>query len=491
MAAHLSLATLASLPDRVATPDYDRSALKPGILHIGVGNFHRAHQAVYLDALFGRGLGRDFAVVGAGIRSGDARMRDALAPQDWLSTVVELDPEGERAGVTGAMVDFLRVGDGRAIAERLARPDIRIAALTVTEGGYCVHPATGAFDPDHPEIRRDAANPEAPQGVFGALLLGLRLRREAGLPPFAILSCDNLPGNGHVAEDAVAGLAALIDPALADWVRAETAFPNSMVDRITPATTDAMRERLARDFGVRDAWPVFCEPFRQWVLEDRFPQGRPPLEEAGATFTDRVELFELMKLRMLNGGHAAIAYPSALLGLAWVHEAMEHPLIRPFFDKLQREEIAPTVTPPPGVELADYAALIADRFANPAVGDTIARLAQDGSNRQPKFIVPTLRDRLEAGAPAPGLALELALWCRHAAEIGEDGREYALDDPNADRIAPRARAAKEDPGVFLAQRDLFGDLGGRPAFAADFAGWLHGLWRDGTAATLARYLGAE
>jgi mannitol 2-dehydrogenase len=473
----------------VARPRYAREALRPGILHIGVGNFHRAHQAVYLDDLFNAGKDLDWAIVGAGVRSGDATMRSALEQQDWLTTVVELEPGANRARVSGSMTGFVPVGqDSRTIVEALDDPAIRIVSLTVTEGGYCIDPATGVFNPEHPEIRYDASHIDAPKGVFGVLVAALNRRRERSMAPFTIMSCDNIPHNGRVTMDAVAGLADLLDPSLASHVREAVAFPNSMVDRITPATTDRERAILEERFGIRDHWPVFCEPFRQWVLEDRFPTGRPALEDVGVTFTPHVAAFELMKLRILNGGHAAIAYPAGLLGIHFVHDAMADPLVRGFLDKLEMEEIIPHVPPVPGVDLKDYYRLIAGRFANPDVGDTIPRLAQDGSNRQPKFILPSTRERLNARGDVTGLALESALWCRYCAATNDSGEPIALNDPNAARLTPAALAAKEQPGAFLDLRDIFGDLAEAPQFGSRFETALKSLWRDGTRATLQRYL---
>ena len=485
----LTLDNLASLPGEVARPRYRREALRAGILHLGVGNFHRAHPAVYLDDLFNSGRDHHWALIGAGVRPGDGAMRRALQPQDWLTTVVELEPGANAARVTGAMVDFVPVGpDARAIVTALDDPAIRIVSLTVTEGGYCINPATGAFDPDHPEIRSDAANIGAPSGVFGVLVAALRRRRDRGIAPFTVMSCDNIPGNGHVAMDAVAGLADLVDSDLASYVRETVAFPNSMVDRITPATTDRERTLLRERFGINDNWPVFCEPFRQWVIEDHFPSGRPALEEVGVTFTPDVAAFELMKIRILNGGHAAIAYPAALLGIHFVHDAMADPEIRAFLDKLESEEIIPCVPPVPGGDLRAYYRLVARRFANPDVGDTIPRLCQDGSNRQPKFILPSTRDRLAAGADIRGLALVSALWCRYCAASNDSGERITLNDPNAERLELHARAAKEDPQAFLRLRDIFGDLADNAEFGTEFGEALRSLWRDGTRSTLQRYL---
>ncbi len=488
MTVKLSAANLGSLPAKVARPRYDRAGLAAGILHFGVGNFHRAHQAVYLDDLFNAGRDHGWAIVGAGVLPAEAAGRAKLAAQDWLTTVVEQDAGHMEARVTGVMIDFLTPGDTVAILERLADPAIRIVSLTITEGGYYIDPASGKFNPAHPDMAADARNIGGPKTVFGLILAGLMRRREAGTPAFTVMSCDNIPHNGRVTRDAVAGLAKLVDPKLAGWVEENVAFPNGMVDRITPATTDRERQ-VARDmFGVEDEWPVFCEPFRQWVLEDNFPTGRPAFEEAGVQFVSDVSPFELMKIRILNGGHAVIAYPAGLMDIHFVHEAMEEPLVRGFLEKIERDEIVPTVPAVPGVVLDDYFSLIVKRFSNPKIGDTVRRLCLDGSNRQPKFIIPTIADRLKAGQGVAGLALESALWCRYCAGTTDSGAEIAANDPNWERLTGIARRAKDDPAAWLAMEDIYGDVGRSAVFAEAFAASLKELWATGARQTLSRYL---
>lgn len=484
----LNAAALSHLPAGVAAPGYDRGSLRPGILHVGVGNFHRAHMAVYLDSLFAQGDDHDWAILGAGVRPADAAMRDRLVAQDCLTTVVELDPAGLHARVVGSMPGYLPVAP-EAILQGMTDPAIRIVSLTVTEGGYYLDGA-GRFDKAHPDIAADAASPAAPRTVFGLITAALRARRAAGIAPFTVLSCDNLPENGHVAAAAVIGLARLSDPALADWIAAHVAFPNSMVDCITPATTDRERALVAETFGLTDAAPVVCEPFRQWVLEDNFPQGRPALERVGAEFVPNVGQYELMKLRILNGGHAAIAYPGALLGHHFVHDAMADPRISGWLDALTRREIQPTLAPIPGVDYDAYRAKIAERFSNPRVGDTIPRLCLDGSNRQPKFILPTLRQALAEGRPYAGLSLEVALWCRYCAGTDEAGKAIPPNDENHGDLKARALAARGDAAAFLSNGPVFGDLGQDPRFAAAFAATLDRLWQRGVAATLADYCAA-
>jgi len=484
----LSLSSLASLPGQVARPGYARGDLTPGIVHIGVGNFHRAHQAVYLDELFSAGRDRDWAIIGAGVRDFDVAMRDALAKQDYLSTVVEQEADQTIVRVTGVMIDFLAPYDVEAMLSTLAKPEIRILSLTVTEGGYFIDPATQRFDPGHPDIVWDAAHFDAPRSAFGLIAAGLERRRAAGLAPFTVMSCDNIPGNGHVCENAVAGLAELVDPDLAHYIRTQVAFPNSMVDRITPATSDRERAILRDQWGVEDAWPVFCEQFKQWVIEDRFPAGRPALETVGVTFTHDVAPYELMKIRILNGGHAAIAYPAGLLDIHFVHEAMEDAQIAAFLRKLTDDEIIPTVPPPPGVDLDDYRDLIARRFTNPKIGDTVARLCLDGSNRQPKFILPAVGDRLKAGASCTGLALVSALWCRYCYGVSEAGVVIPPNDPSWDRLQAAAALAKDDPRAWLAMRDIFGALGDDPGYSATFSNALVNIWSRGVRPTLDDYL---
>ncbi|MCV3242589.1 mannitol dehydrogenase family protein [Mesorhizobium sp. ZC-5] len=490
MTVKLSQANLGTLPPNVACPSYDRSSLKPGIVHFGVGNFHRSHQAVYLDDLFNAGLGRDWAIVGAGVFEGEKAGRQMLEEQDWLTTVVEQDSGHVSARVTGAMIDFLVPGENRAVIEQLADPTIRIVSLTITEGGYFIDPASGKFNPTHPAIVADAANIGDPKTVFGLILAGLLRRRDDGVVPFTVMSCDNIPHNGHVTSDGVVGLARLIDEELAGWVEDHVAFPNGMVDRITPATTDRERAMLAEDFGVEDNWPVFCEPFKQWVLEDRFTDGRPPLEKVGVQFVRDVAPFELMKIRILNGGHATIAYPAGLMDIHFVHEAMQEPLIRGFLEKLEREEIIPTVPPVPDTDLGDYYSLIDKRFSNPKIGDTIRRLCLDGSNRQPKFIIPTIHDRLKAGKSISGLALESALWCRYCFGTTDSGAVIEPNDPNWDRLQATAKAAKGDAAAWLAMEDIYGEVGKSDVFAEAFLKALAALWTAGTRKTLARYIGA-
>ena len=452
-----SLAALDALPDGVARPGHDPRRLSPGIVHVGVGNFHRAHMGVYLDRLHAAGGHEDWGIVGAGVRPPDGLMRERLRPQDWMSTVVELDPDGLNARVTAPMCGFAEVAPRPTIAA-MADPRIRIVSLTVTEGGYYTD-AAGAFDADDPDIRADAGGGE-PRTVFGMMLAALRARKDAGAAPFAVLSCDNLPGNGHAARAALSGLARLRgEEGLMDGL----ATPNCMVDCIAPAVTEGVRAMVTERFGLADAAPVICEPFRQWVLEDEFPAGRPPLEEVGAEFVHDVVPYELMKLRVLNAAHAAIAYPAALLGHHYVHDAVADPDVAGWVRAVIGREAIPTLAPIPGVDFRRYLDTCLGRFANAAVADTVPRLAFDGSNRQPKFVLPTVRDRLKAGAPVDLLALEVAFWRLYCARAGADGVAPLEDE----RAALLRDAARREPAAFLGIGAVFGDLAATP-FAGAF-----------------------
>ncbi|MBT8409038.1 MAG: mannitol dehydrogenase family protein [Alphaproteobacteria bacterium] len=485
----LSNATLHDLPDGIERPEYDRSALTPGIVHIGLGNFHRAHQAWYLHRLMQQGLAQDWAIVGAGVRPGDETQRQRLAAQDYLNTLIELDPAGRSAEVVGSMIGFVPVQeDNAALIAQMADPAIRIVALTVTEGGYYIDPATNGFNADHPDIQHDAANPDRPRTAFGAMIAALKQRRAAGTGPFTGQCCDNLQGNGAILRQTVVSLARRSDPDLGDWIDANCPFPNSMVDCIVPATGPKELE-LVRSFGIEDAAPVTHENFRQWVIEDNFCAGRPDWDKAGATFSDDVHAYEAMKIRILNAGHQVIADPGEVLSVETISGCMQHPLINALFRKVEMQEIVPNVRAVPDMTPADYVDLIDRRFSNPEIVDTVRRVAFDGSSRHTGFVLPVLRDALAADASVEGLALTQALWARMCEGTREDGTTIAPNDPFWDDLTKAARAARDDPKAWLAQKQFYGDLAGDARFAAAFERWLRMIWADGTAAALKAYVG--
>ena len=485
----LRSASLGTLADNLVVPGYDRDSITPGIVHIGVGNFHRAHLAWYVHRLMQQGGAADWGIVGGGVMEHDRTMRQQLLAQDCLTTLIELDPDGGRdAEITGAMIDYVPVeADNAALIRAIADPRIRIVSMTVTEGGYFIDPETGGLDSTHPDIRHDAANPASPRTAFGALVAGLRLRRDAGSGPLTGLCCDNLQGNGRTLKQTVVGLARLGDPDLADWIADRCSFPNSMVDCIVPAT-GPLERRLAMSLGVQDAVPVTHENFRQWVVEDDFCAGRPEWDMVGAEFSDSVHEHETRKIRILNGGHQIVANIGELMGLETIAQTMETPLIRSLFTTVQRAEILPHVPQLPGITALDYLDLIDRRFANPAIADTVRRVAFDGSARHPGFLLPSLRDGLAAGTPVTGLALVEALWARMCAGTREDGSVIAANDPHWAMLNDTALAARHAPLAWLRMPQIYGELADHKGFADAFGSWLSALYSDGVETTVRRYL---
>jgi mannitol 2-dehydrogenase len=481
----LSAAGLGALPASVAVPRYDRSRVRVGVVHLGVGGFHRSHQAVYLDSLMNAGAGLDWGICGVGVLPGDARMRDALAGQDSLWTLLVRHPDGfVDARVVGSMVEYLLAPDDpERVVERMTDPQVRIVSLTITEGGYNTT-ADGGFDATAPAIVADLRTPEAPATAFGLVTEALRRRRERGVPAFTVMSCDNVPGNGAVARRAFAGHAALRDPELGRWVEQEVAFPDSMVDRITPATTDADRAELSAAFGIEDAWPVVCEPFSQWVLEDSFPAGRPPLQDAGVQLVDDVAPYELMKLRLLNAGHQVLGHVGRLAGLEYVHEACQDPLLRRLLLGYLRTEGIPTLRPVPGIDLRRYVGDLVGRFASPAVRDTLDRLRTDASDRIPKFLLPVLRENLAAGREVRHCALVLAAWALGLEGRDETGAPVEVVDARGEALVAAAGRQQEDPLALLRVREVFGDLADDERLAAAYTAELASLRARGVRPTV-------
>lgn len=483
----LSTATLPQIA--VPKPTYDRTQLTDGIVHIGVGGFHRAHQAVYLDDLIGQGKGQAWGICGVGLLPADKRMRDALDPQDGLYTVVTRSQEGDHARVIGSLTRYLLAPDDpAAVLAALTAPATRLVTLTITEGGYNYDETTGAFDFDNPGVAHDLAAPSRPDTVFGYLAEALDRRRRAGTAPFTLLSCDNVQGNGRVARRSVLAFAERRDPALADWIARHVTFPNCMVDRITPQTTDADRAMARTEFGIEDAWPVVCEPFRQWVVEDEFVNGRPPLEEVGVQMTQDVHPYEQMKIRLLNAGHSALGYLGWLAGFRAINDAASDPQFQTFLRRLWDDEVTPLLSPVPGVDLTEYKETLLIRFANPRIADQVARICLDGSSKMPKFLLPSIHDQLARGYVPRLLTLAAAGWFRYLSGTDEQGRPIPIEDPMAATLQERARAGGPDPRPLLSLRRLFGDLADSPRFVSELQSALQSLYAEGTRATLSAYL---
>ena len=471
---------------RLPVPAYDRDLVTPGVVHFGVGGFHRAHQAMYLDRLMNRGLALDWGICGAGVMSADRRMKEALNAQDCLYTLVLKHGDGTyEPRVIGSIVEYLLAPDDpEEVIEKMAARSTRIVSLTITEGGYNIHDTTGEFDVTNPDVIGDLQPGAVPRTTFGLITEALRRRRQRGLAPFTVMSCDNLQGNGHLAKRAFTTFAQLRDTRLGEWVDRTVSFPNCMVDRITPVTTDADRAGIGERFGIGDRWPVVCEPYTQWVLEDAFTAGRPPYEEAGVQLVDQVEPYELMKLRLLNGSHQAMCYLAYLAGYRFVHEAAQDPLFRSFLLGYMNEEAAPTLPPVPGVDLDAYKHTLIERFSNAYVGDTIARLCEYTSDRIPKWLLPVVRQQLAAGGEIRRCAAVVASWARYAEGVDELGRPIDVVDRRRDSLMQLARRQREDADAFIANRDLFGALAEDGRFATAYRTALVSLQQRGARATL-------
>jgi mannitol 2-dehydrogenase len=485
----LNARTLAYWRERVPAPAYDRDLVTPGVVHFGVGGFHRAHQAMYLDRLMNEGQALDWGICGVGVMPADRKMKEVLEAQDGLYTLVLKHSDGTyEPRVIGSIVEYLFAPDDpEAVIEKMADPAIRIVSLTVTEGGYNISDVTGEFDAANPDVARDLEPGAVPGTTFGLITEALRRRRDRGLVPFTVMSCDNLQGNGDLARRAFTTFARLRDPDLGDWVERKVSFPNCMVDRITPVTTDADRAEVTERFGIQDEWPVVCEPFTQWVLDDAFTAGRPPYEQAGVQLVADVEPYELMKLRLLNASHQALCYFGYLCGYRLVHEAAQDPLFQAFLLGYMDTEATPTLPPVPGVDLGEYKHTLIERFSNPQVRDTIARLCAESSDRIPKWLLPVVRLQLGTGGEIRRSAAVVASWARYAEGVDEQGEPIEVVDRLADSLVPLARRQRQDPGdpgVFIENRQLFGDLAGNERFRAAYLSALASLHSRGARATL-------
>ena len=458
----LKNASLSELP--IEAPNYDRSSVSVGIAHIGTGHFHRAHQAMYIDRLLRQGLAHDWGICGIGVMPGDWTMRDVLTDQDGLYTLILEKPDGSRdAHVIGSIIDYRYAPDDPESAlEVLAAPSTRIISMTITEGGY--------RDPDGP--------------AFALIVEALDRRRRRGIAAPTIVSCDNIENNGEIAGRAVLANAESRDPELAEWVGEHVEFPSSMVDRITPATTLQMAKEVRRDFGVNDRWPVVAEPFAAWVLEDKFADGRPPLEQAGVLLVDDVAPYELMKLRLLNAGHQCLAYFAHLCGFEFVHEAASDPVFAEFLLAYFESEAIPTLPPVPGIDLHEFSRTLIERFSNSGVRDTVARLCAYSSDRIPKWLLPVINDNLASDGSVRVAAAVVASWARYAEGTDEWGEPYEVVDQLADSLIPIARSQYENPTAFIEIAAVFGDLAHQPRFVQAYTWALDSLHRKGARATL-------
>jgi mannitol 2-dehydrogenase len=477
----------AAVDERIPAPAYDRTEIRVGIAHFGVGSFHRSHQAMYLDRLLTDGQAMDWGICGVDVMDTDRPKKHAFTAQDGLYTLVVKNPDGStEPRVIGSIVRYLYAPDEpEQVLNVLADPQTKIVSLTITEGGYNVNQLTGEFDAQNPAVVADLAPGAGPRTVFGFVVEGLRRRLATGLPPFTVMSCDNIPGNGDVARAMFTAFAELKDPGTAALLRHHVAFPNSMVDRITPVTTPHDIEHLRADYGVKDAIPVVCEPFTQWVLQDTFPHGRPPWQDCGVQLVADVEPYELMKLRLLNAGHQALAYAGYLAGYRYVHEAASDPIFATFLLGYMQGEARPTLPPVPGVDLDDYIATLLERFANPAIRDTLARLAAFGSDRIPKWLIPVIRANLASGGEVTRSAAIVASWARYDEGTDESGQPIEVVDLLRDKLVASALQQSADPLTFVRNQRLFGDIADQRAFAVPYVRALESFRTAGALRTYA------
>ena len=479
----LSAQTLAQFSDTNQTPTYDRVTRGIGILHMSVGGFHRSHEAVYLDDFLNAQAEGDWMIAGVGLLPNDATNIAALQAQNGLYSVLERSPEQDSLRIVGSMKEALHAPtDPAAVIAKIASPEIRIISLTITEKGY-YYDQNQNLDLNNPTIQADLNETAAPKTALGYLRAGLAARRAANAGPVTIMCCDNLPGNGELTKHILGQFLNACDTDLAAWVNANCSFPNAMVDRITPVTTQTIQDIVANDYGIDDAWPVVCEDFRQWILEDNFIAGRPALDLVGVQLVSDVEPYEKMKVRLLNGSHSALSYLSYLLGHRDVDAAMADPLIRSFVAQYM-EDITPSVPDVPGIDLTAYKKKLVERFANKSIRDQVLRLAEDGSQKIRNAMVPPLQYALENNTSSKFIALALAGWFRFLQGTDAEGAAIPVKDPMSGQLQARAQSDLSAANM-LAQTEIFGDaLAGNAQITAQIDTFLQSFAVKGVKATI-------
>lgn len=484
-------ATLGYLPATVNPLKYNRSSadIKAGIVHFGVGAFHRSHQAVYLDDTIANEVAEtgksEWGLVGVGLLPFDLHMRDAMSAQDCLYTVHTKTPAGKTSTrVVQCMTEYIYAPDDfENVVQRLLDPSIRIVSLTITEGGYLMN-NRGEFQRDHPSVIKDLANPRTPQSAFGIIIEALNRRRKQGQSGFTVLSCDNLRHNGNQAKKACLAFANARNPKIAKWIERNVTFPNGMVDRITPAMNPDLRSSLTTRSGVDDRAPVIAEEFTQWVLEDNFKFGRPAYESAGVTMTDDVTPYEEAKIRLLNGSHQMLSYPAFLAGERKVEVALADPLFREYIRDYLDKDAGPWLQSIPGMELNSYKTTLLERFGNAAIGDQLARLCLDGGSKIPGFLLPSIQANLKLTGTCHRLAYLLACYNQYIHAKKDDlGQEFELKEPNAMALLEPI-IASNDPMTLLECTHLVGDAATYPLFVKDYLRCCEHIQKEGARSTL-------
>ena len=486
----LNQSNLSHLPESFVRPTYDRSKLKAGIVHIGVGGFHRSHEAYYTDELLGSSNSNEWGICGIGLREADRKISDVLKQQDYLYTLIVKHPDGQIENrIIGSIIDFmLACDDSSAVINKMANEQTKIVSLTITEGGYHFNPVTNEFDFDHPDVQHDLANPNTPKMVFGYLTAALRKRREEGLPAFTVQSCDNIQHNGDMTRKMLLAFARKQDTELAEWIDQEVRFPNAMVDRITPVTTPADIETL-KESGVDDAWPVVCEPFHQWVIEDTFSNDRPEWEKVGAQFVSDVTPYETMKIRLLNAGHSVLGLLGSIHGHQTIDGCIADPLFATYLRRFMDIEATPVLAPVEGIDLEEYKSTLIKRFGNPNVKDNLARICLESSAKLPTFLIPTITENLKKGGSVEYAALVIAAWCYYS-DKGTDKNDTALDivDDMKAELHEAATGTANDKLSFLKLEDIFGELVNSEVFTSEYRRQLDALYANPDIAQLMRAL---
>ena len=472
----------------ITKPQYDRSKLTPGIVHIGVGNFHRAHLSWYLHRLMQKNKNLDWGIIGSGVLDYDHQMQQKLKKQDFLTTLIELDPDGNKnCEIVGPMIDYVPVEKKNlSLINAMSDSRIRIVSLTVTEGGYFLDGESGELDFINPDIINDINNPNSPTTVFGAIVNALNIRKNNGYGPITCLSCDNLIKNGDKLKQAVIGIAKNTNKDLSDWILENCTFPNSMVDCIVPSTGKRELE-LVKKIGINDSVPVVHENFRQWVVEDKFCAGRPNWEDVGVQFSSKVHQYEEQKIRILNAGHQIIANAAELLSIDTIYKAMKHEGIYSFLKKVMKEEIIPHVNPLPDISPEQYFESILNRFLNPEIKDTTRRVAFDGSSRHSLFLVPSINDSIKNNMPLKGLALVQAMWAKMCQGVREDNSMIENNDPIWETLNTYAIDTKNNPLKWFDLKEVYGNLDHDQSFKELFINWFNSLEELGVEKTIIKY----
>lgn len=477
----LNQQNLAQIAKTIPVPAFDSNTITSGIAHIGVGGFHRAHQAYYIDKLLGTKNNADWGITGVGIREADSKMATIFEAQDNYYTSLVKHPNGElKPEIIGSIIDFkLGTDNPKAVISLLAHHNIKIVSLTITEGGYNFNPTTGEFNYENPDIQHDLKNIDQPKTVFGYLSAALRERQTKGRKGFTLLSCDNIEHNGDVAQKMLMAFAEKQDAELAKWISQEVSFPNSMVDRITPVTTAADITYLQEHYNIEDQWPVTCEPFIQWVVEDNFVNGRPPLEEVGVQFVSDVSPYEKMKLRLLNAGHSVLGILGAIHGHQTINDCMADPIFDAYLKRFMDVEATPVLDAVEGIDLEAYKNSLRERFSNPFIKDSVSRICSESAAKLPKFLIPTLQENLKNDGSIEISTLVLAAWCYYSdTETDFNGNPLEVIDEQRDALHQKAKQTPSNSLAFLEQEAIFGDLARNKKFTSVYERMVLKIYKD-------------